>query len=205
MPVNRITEWKFIIPLFFIILYLISYYNYFFIYHPVQPPPFNQNPTVSLFTLYNYTFKVLFYSGKFILIALILSAGIFLEGSKNKTEQASLKDLLLLAVLSEFVFFVQDLLKIVNFSFINSAYTYEDYKCFYPLSLYDLLGTSPESNFAYVFQTFNLFEAAYIFCLILGLRRLQYPEGMKSVSVTLSAYGGALFIWVLIMTFYSIL
>ena len=112
---------------------------------------------------------------------------------------------MLLAVLSEFVFFVQDLFKIANFSFINSAYTYEDYKYFYPLSFYDLLGTGPDSNFAYAFQTLNLFEAAYILCLIIGLKKLQYPDDMKAVSVTLSSYGGALFIWCLIMTFYSIL
>lgn len=205
MPSNRITEWRFILSAFFIILYLVSYYNYFFIYHPVQPPPYNHKPTLGLFTLYNYTFKVLFYSGKFILIALILSAGIFLEGSKNKTEQASLKDLFLLAVLSEFVFFGQDLLKIANFTFINIDYTYEDYKTFFPFSLYDLLGTDSESNFAYAFQTLNMFEVAYISCLILGLRKLQYPDNMKAVSVTLSSYGGALFIWGLIMTFYSIL
>ena len=198
-------NWKIIIPAFFVILFLLRYYDFFFVYRPVQPFDTGMEPTLATFTLYNYLLKVIFYNFKFLTISVILSAGIFLEGSKNKTEQASLKDLFLLAVLSEFVFFAQDLLKIINFSFINSAYTYEDYKTFYPLSLYNLIGADPNSNFAYAFQTLNLFEAAYILCLILGLRKLQYPDDMKAVSVTISSYGGALFIWGLCMTFYSIL
>lgn len=198
-------NWKIIIPSFFVILFLLRYYEFFYIYRPVQPFDTGIEPTLATFTLYNYLLKVIFYGFKFLTISVILSAGIFLEGSKNKTEQASLKDLFLLTVLCEFVFFGQDLLKIANFSFINSVYTYEDYKTFFPLSLYDLLGTYPESNFAYAFQTLNLFEVLYVSFLILGLRKLQYPENMKAVSVTLSSYGGALFIWGLIMTFYSIL
>lgn len=174
-------------------------------YRPVQPFDTGIEPTLATFALYNYLFKFSFYGFKFLTISVILSTGIFLEGSKNKTEQASLKDLFLLAVLSEFIFFGQDLLKIANFSFINIDYTYEDYKTFFPFSLYDLLGTDSESNFAYAFQTLNQFEAAYISCLILGLRKLQYPDNMKAVPVTLSSYGGALLIWSLIMTFYSIL
>lgn len=196
---------KIIIPAFFVILFLLRYYEFFFIYRPVQPFDTGIEPTLATFTLYNYLLKVIFYCFKFLTTSVILSAGIFLEGSKNKTEQASLKDLFHLTVLCEFVFFGQDLLKIANFSFINSVYTFEDYKAFFPLSLYDLLGTDPESNLAYAFQTLNLFEVVYISCLILGLRKLQYPDNMKAVPVTLSSYGGALFIWSLIMTFYSIL
>jgi len=198
------SNWKIIVPAFFVTLFLLRYYDFFFVYRPVQPFDTGIEPTIATFALYNYLLKVIFYGFKFLTISVILSAGIFLEGSKNKTEQATLKELFLLAILSEFAYLLQDIYKIVNFSFVNSVYTYEDYKAFFPLSLYNLLGTEADSNFAYAFQTVNIFEVVYIVSLVIGLKRLQYPDSQKAILVTLASYGGALFIYVLIMTFYSI-
>ena len=195
---------KIIIPTFFVLLFLLRYYDFFVLYQPVQPFSTGFEPTLETFTLYNYLLRVILLAFKFLLIAIVLSAGIFLEGKINKNDLASLKDSVLLAVLSEYVYFLSDISKIFQFTFVNTYYTYEDCKDFSPLTLFDLLEIESGSNYAYFFQAINVFELSYIVCLILGLRKLQYAEGTKAFSVTLASYGGALMIWILTVTYFTL-
>ncbi len=198
-------NWKILIPSFLFMLFLLRYYDFFYLYLPVRVFALSgAEPSLGNFLAYNYLLRVLFYLFKFPLIAAILSAGIFLEGNKNKEEIASFTELILLAVIAESVYFLSDIYKIVDFTFINPNYSLEDYTHFYPLSLFSLLETSASSSFKYLFQTLNIFELGYIACLIVGLRSLQYPIGSKAVSVTLFSYGGLLLTWALIMTFISL-
>ena len=199
-------NWKIVIPGFFILLFLVRYYDFFYLYQPVRSIGMGggYEPTLSSFSLYNYALKVLFYVSKFLAIAVILTGGIFLEGNKNKTEMVSIKDLLLLAALAEFVFLAANITKIVYLTFILPNYTIDDYENFFPFSLFNLLGTDRSSNFAYLFQALNLFELGYVIILIYGLRKLQYPNDMKAVSVTLFSYGSMLLIWILLVTYFTI-
>lgn len=199
-------NWKIVIPVYFTLLFLIRYYDFFYLYQPVRPVGMGggYEPTFISFTLYNYALKVLFYVFKFLAIAVILTGGIFLEGNKNKTEMVSIKDLLLLAALTEFVFLTAEVTKIVYLTFILPNYTIDDYENFFPLSLFSLLGIDRSSNFAYLFQSLNLFELIYIISLIYGLKKLQYPDDMKAVPVTLFSYGSMLLIWILLVTYFTI-
>jgi len=200
-------NWKIIVISFLAILFLCKYYEFFYLYLPVRSltkEGMSEQDIVS-FTLFNFLFKVIFYFFKFATVSIILLAGIFLEGKKNKNEMASLKDIFILVMVAEFIFFGEDIIKIINFSFINPGYTMEDYQNFHPLSLFNLLEAESGSNYAYALQTVSLFELGYIICLIIGLKKLQYPNDLKAVSVTLSSYGGGLLIWVLIVTFFTLL
>lgn len=199
-------NWKVLVPAFFIALFLCRYYEFFYLYLPVRSLTKEgmTEPTLFSFTMYNFSLKVIFYAFKFLTISVILTGGVFLEGKKNKEEMVSLKDLFLLVLLAEFVFFGQDVAKIINFTFIDTQYTMEDYQNFFPLSLYSALNMDSSSNVAYLLQTLNLFEVGYIGCLIAGLRSLQYPDVTKAASVTLASYGGMLFLWVLVVTYYTL-
>lgn len=198
---------RLLIPiLFFIALFIIRYYDFFYLYLPVRVYSMggSYEPTLTSFLVYNYLLKIFLIGLKFLTVASVLAAGIFLEGKVNKTEMVGFRDLLVLAILAEFVLLGSDLTKIIHFTFINPSYDLEQYESFFPLSLFNALSVDGASEFAYVLQTLNLFEAAYIAVLIWGLRRLQYPQGLKAVEVTLFSYGSLLVIWMLIMTYFML-
>jgi hypothetical protein len=199
-------NWKIIIPAYFVLLFLTRYYDFFFLFQPLKSVVVKDEfiPTLGSFTIYNYFLKVLLYSFKFFIISTVIYAGIFLEGKTNKTNMVSLKDVFLLVVLAEFIFFASDLTKIVHFTFINPEYTKEDFQNFYPFSLFSLLEIDSTSNFAYIFQTLNLFEVGYICSLIYGLKHLQYPDTTKAATVTISSYGSLLLVWLLVVTYFTL-
>lgn len=198
-------NWKILFPSFLILLLLFRYYDFFYIYIQVrQFTVKGYDTTLGTFLAFNYLLKVIFYLFKLPMIALVLSAGIFLEGSKNKENIASFGNLLSLSLGAEFIYFLSDLFKIIYFTFINTNYSEQDYTNFHPLSLFSFLETDSSSSFANLFQTLNLFELGYIICLVAGLRKLQYPDLPKAATVTLYSYGGMLFLWVLITTYFSL-
>jgi len=199
-------NWKIIIPSYFILLFLTRYYEFFYIYQPLNTLTIETGytPTMGSFISFNYFLKVILYSLKFMVVSCVIYAGIFLEGKTNKTDMASLKDIFLLVVSAEFVFILRDLIEIVDFTFINTKYTKEEFQNFSPLSLFSFSEIDSTSAFTYLLQTVNLFELGYIGVLTYGLKELQYSETRKAVVVASSSYGSLLFIWILIVTYFSI-
>jgi hypothetical protein len=199
-------NWKISLPAFFILLFLIKYYDFFYIYLPVRSFTMGSDfdPTLASFSLYNYFFKVLFYLGKFLIVAGILSAGIFLEGKENKEKMASLGQLFLLAMTSEYILLAADLVKIIDYSFFFMHYTEQEYLHYYPLSLFSFLVADPDTPFATLLQVINVFEIGYTIFLAIGLSRFQYPEKTKAILVTLYSYGSMLAVWILIITYFKI-
>jgi hypothetical protein len=199
-------NWKILLPTFFILLFLTRYYEFFYLYEPLKSVAVQNEyvPTFGSFALYNFFPKTLLYSSKFLLIACVVYGAIFLEGRTNKTNMVSLKDVFLLVVLAELIFFISDLTKIINFTFVNPAYTKEDFQTYYPLSLFSLLQIDRTSDFAYMFQTLNLFEAGYICALIYGLNQLQFRDIKKAATVAFLSYGGLLLIWILMVIYFGL-
>jgi hypothetical protein len=183
--------------LFFLLLFLCRYIDFFLIYQPLQR--YNQSqPTLQSFILFNYILNAIVYFLQCILISLILLAGIFLEGKTNKDKIASFGSILLLVISSELVFLTEYALKFTYFLGVSESPNIIDYEQFFPLSLYQLLDY-PQTSIAYLMKKINLFELVYIICLSVGLTHLQYNDLPKSITVVLSSYGLTLFAWSLIV------
>ncbi|GCC51375.1 hypothetical protein SanaruYs_16000 [Chryseotalea sanaruensis] len=199
-------NWKITLPLFLLLLFITRYYDFFYLYLPVRSFTLggDYEPTMYSFVIYNYLLKLLFYIFKFLIIAIILSGGIFLEGNTNKTQIASLKELISLAILGEFVFFIEYLTKFIYLTFIYTEYRLIDYENFYLFSLYKLFDIESTSNLAFLFQTLNIFECGYIIVLIYGMYILQFTNIKKSALVVLYSYGSMLVIWILVMTYFKL-
>lgn len=200
-------NWRIVLPSFLVVVFLLRYYDFFYLYLPVRS--FNiggkYEPSIASFALFNYTLKLLYYLIKFIVIALALYAGIFLEGNKNKDRMASFADLFILVIASEFVFLSADVIKIFDFTFFNLDYDDQTYLNYYPLSLFSLLDIDADSFQANLFQTISIFEVIYIIVLGIGLKRLQYHDNLKGFTVAAYSYGSILAIWLIITTYIKVL
>lgn len=189
-------------PGFFLVLFFVRYYDFFYLYLPVRifVPGGVYEPTLLSFTLYNYLLKALFYLFKFLVVAAALSAGIFLEGNKNKEKITSIGSLFVLAAAGEFSFVLADLVKIIDLSFFSVGYTDQDHLHYYPLSLFSLSGADPDSPFSNLLQSISVFELMYIFILGYGLKELQYPDGNKAYKIAAISYGCLLLFWIVVTT-----
>jgi hypothetical protein len=199
----RMTNWRVTLPGFFILLFLIKYYDFFYLYLSVRSFTMGSEyePTIASFALYNYVFKVIFYLGKFLIIAGVLNTGILLESNRNSEQIVSFGKLFLIAIAAEYFLLAIDAVKILDFTFFSTNYTEQDYLNYYPLSLFSLLDISVNSFLAPLLQTINLFEAAYVIFLANALGRFQYPERTRAIRVTIYSYGSMLLIWVLMITY----
>lgn len=200
-------NWRIVLPGFLIIVFLVRYYDFFYLYLPVRT--FNiggkYESSISSFALYNYSLKLLYYFIKFLIISSALYAGIFLEGNKNKDRIVSFADLYLLAVAAEFVFLSADVVKIFDFTFFNVDYDDQAYLNYYPLSLFSLFDTDADSVQANLFRSISIFEVIYILTLGSGLKRLQYQENLKGFTVAAYSYGSILAIWLIVTTYLKVL
>jgi hypothetical protein len=196
-------NWRIVIPGFFLIVFLIRYYDFFYIYLPVRTFVVGGEfePTILSFTLYNYSLKVLYYLFKFFIIGAVISAGVFLEGKNNKENVASIGSLFTLAVSAEFAFLLADIIKILDFSLFTVDYDDQDYTNYYPLSFFSLFDIDTDSPFSKFLQTINVFEVIYVLLLGYGLKELQYPDSTKGYKVAAISYGSLVVFWTVLTTY----
>ncbi len=134
------------------------------------------------------------------LMAIILYVGVFFRNIK-----VSLKDLMFVSLLSEFVFLLSTSIKTLWFLFIQTDYTLQNIQYFYPLSALNLLDYEQVDLFlVYPLQTLNLFELLYWFVLAYGISKLIKTNLEGGMKIVLSSYVPALFLWVVFVTFLTI-
>jgi len=181
---------RFLIPAFFLLIFLIRYYDFFFLYQPVTISFVEiQPPTLESFIVFNYFLKVLFYSFKFLFVSILVFAGIFFVDDNRD----HFKEVFSIVLVSEFVFIVGDIYKIVYFTFFATDYTEVGYMDFFPLSLYSIFPTDSNS-LNYLVRSLNFFEVAYILSLIWGLHYTKCTN--RPATVVLSSYGIFLLVWI---------
>lgn len=137
---------------------------------------------------------------KYVIITLIIQAGILLWGLK-----AAFNALFKLVIIAEFIFLVPILIKLVWFYFFKSAYTLEDIQTFTPLSLLSVLsGSKIADMWFYPLQLINLFEVLYWLFLAWGLGKIIQIDFDKGLKIILSTYIPLLFIWVIFVMFLTV-
>lgn len=101
-----------------------------------------------------------------------------------------------IVMLSEIVFFIPEILKVLWFTVFPSDPNYHDYMAFYPLSLINLVDyTQIDPKWHYPLKSLNLFELLYWPVLILGIYFLSGKKLNISTYVVLSTYSLFFVLW----------
>ncbi len=135
----------------------------------------------------------LVYLWKFTVIAFLLWVGSFLFGYRITYSQCYG-----LAIVSEFIFLVPELLKIVWFLFIRTDPNLHDIRAFYPFSLmhffdyYDI-----GKQYVYPLKALNLFEVVYWVSLTNGIHYYARKEKKIAWIIVFSSYVPDFLLWLL--------
>ncbi|MCH7397792.1 hypothetical protein MM236_07325 [Belliella sp. DSM 107340] len=117
---------------------------------------------------------------KILLLASLIYLGLYLSNLKY-----SFSDVFKACVIAEFVLLLPILIKIIWFEWIDPSFTLEDFKSFYPLSMFSLFDPELlEKWFHYPFKALNVFEIGYWFALAGSLSvvlHLGFKEMLKVV------------------------
>jgi hypothetical protein len=133
------------------------------------------------------------------LTALVLYTALYLA-----EQPVQFTEIFRVVVLAEFVFVAAAAIKLAWFHFYYPAGTLPDWHRVYMLSALSLTGPVP-ADWSYALQTLNLFEIGYWFLLAYGIFKLTALSFDRSLRLVLTAYLPALLIWVVLVTFCTLL
>lgn len=140
-----------------------------------------------------YVSVPLFLAWKWAWTTLTLWIGCFMFGYRLHFNQ-----LLKLVMLSEVVFFLPEISKVLWFTTFYSDPDYNDYMAFYPFSLINLVDyTQIAPNWIYPLKSINIFELLYWPVLAFGVYFLSGKNLKISAYIVLSTYVIFFFVWLL--------
>lgn len=209
------TENKYLVPtgLLFLILILLSILlgemtNYFLDLNQLVYKDLSEKLTVEqiekIFSFQerwkwlNYILLPLLMILKITAISWILGIGCFLYSIN--LEQ---KSLFRVVVISEFIFLLPALGKILWFCFVQTDFSLNEVQAFVPLSMQNLIDTSEMPNWSlYPLQIMNLVEVIY--CFLLAYLINNRTSAIKGMKIVLTTYVPALMIWTIFIMFLSL-
>jgi hypothetical protein len=151
-------------------------------------------PEGALFQLLNALRVVsvpLIYLWKFTVIGFVIWVGSFMFGYRVTFSQCWG-----IAIVSEFIFLLPELVKIFWFMFIETDPTYDEVRQFYPLSLISFVDYYQiDKRYAYPLRALNLFEIVYWFALVSGIHFFARKEKKIAWFIVLGSYGILFFLW----------
>ncbi len=148
----------------------------------------------------NYVLVYLLLLLKIFIISAIIDMGCFFYNKKIKFQK-----IFNIVVKAEFVFFLVIIFKIGWFYFFKKNYTIEDLQYFYPLSALNIVGYEGiHPWFIYPFQVINIFELVYWLILAYLINKEINDNTEKGFSIVASSYGVSLFLWVIIVMFFTL-
>ncbi len=133
----------------------------------------------------------LVYLWKFTVIGFVIWVGCFMWGYRVTYAQCWS-----IAIVSELVFLVPELLKVLWFLFIEKDPSWDAVNGFYPLSLMSLFNYEDiDTKFAYPLRALNVFEVAYWFLLVEGVQFFSKRQKNKAITVVFTSYVLFFFLW----------
>lgn len=139
---------------------------------------------------------------KFTSISSIIWIGLLFNDFKN----INYKHIYKIVILSEFIFLIQPVIKIIYFNFITSSYTLLDLQCFSIISGLDIFNYEYiEPIWIYPLKTFNIFEITYWLLLSYGLSQFLKISLEKGMGVVLTSYVPSLFIWAIFVMYLQVI
>ena len=117
----------------------------------------------------------------------------------------SFKNILKSVILADVVFVIANISKF-SYLYYDNSYSLEDLNYFFPLSLTYIFEVDEVSNYLYyLLQSTNLFELLYWFVLAWIISKVANIEFEKSFNTVMLSYLPAFIIWVVFITFISIM
>jgi hypothetical protein len=144
-----------------------------------------------LFNLANYIWTPFSLLWKFTVIAFLFWLGAFMIGYK-----VPYHELWQFAMISEIVFALPELIRLVVFLAPDSGATFVEIDEFRAFSVLQLVG--PENiakQYHYALATLNIFEVIYAICWVYGFRMISGRSFKESILVTLVSYLLPLVVW----------
>ena len=137
---------------------------------------------------------------KYITISLILYIAFIIADFK-----VSFYLLIKVVTISEIIFLIPLIIKLIWFLNKDSNFTIEDVQSFMPLSLLNIFDyTSLNKILIYPFQLLNVFEITYWIALAYGISKLINNNFDKAFKIVLSSYVPALIVWVVFVMFLTV-
>jgi len=139
---------------------------------------------------------------KAFIITVIIYIGFIITG---KLFSISMRDIFSVVLASEIWFVVGGLAKFISAFFLKDISTINDLTYYYPLSLLSIFNYHElDPIWLIPFQTLNLFHLCYIIFLALGIQYKCKVSRSDAERIILTTYLPSLFIWILIIMFFSI-
>jgi hypothetical protein len=139
----------------------------------------------------------LIYLWKFTVIGFVVWVGSFMWGYRVTFAQCWG-----IAIVSEFIFIVPEIIKILWYFFVETDPTYEDIRGFYPLSLMNLFDYAEiDKRYAYPLRALNVFELIYWWFLITGVDFFARKKKDIAALIVVSSYVLMFFFW---LWFYTV-
>lgn len=153
---------------------------------------------LSLLAALKFLSVPIIYLWKFTVIAFVIWVGCFMYGYRVTYAQCWG-----LVVVSEYVFLVPEVVKILWYFLVETDPSIYDVRGFYPLSLMNLFDYSDiDPRYAYPLRALNVFELVYWITLVNGVHFFARKEKMQSWIIVLSSYVLIFFLW---LWFYTII
>lgn len=136
---------------------------------------------------------------KLFIISLIFYTALYLSG-----EAVGLGQLFKIALLAEYIFLIPAVVKIIWFHYYYPGATLMDWHKTYVLSALSIFNDVP-GDWYYALQTLNVFEIAYWFILAFGISSVSSLSYDRSLRIVVTSYLPALFIWICLVSFMSLM
>ncbi|HET54099.1 MAG TPA: hypothetical protein ENN33_02660 [Ignavibacteria bacterium] len=146
-------------------------------------------------------FALYFVQPLYCFIKVLIIAGLLNFGLQSIKIKVSFKQLMLVVIVAKLVYWMQDLSKVIWFLFINTSYTMQDVDYFSFLSLQNLISPDISGGYKLIVQFISIPELLFILTLVLGLQVLANESFSRMAKVTLSTYGIAMFLSLLIRSY----
>lgn len=139
---------------------------------------------------------------KFSALSVLIYIGVFFS---DLHKDITLGKIFKVVVLSEIVFVVASVIKMLWFILFAGNYTLDDMNFFYPLSLINLFSRSEVASYwVYPLQTINIFQVFYVLLLAFGLSRISSVKKISVDRIVLSTYVPAMAVWIAMILFLTI-
>jgi hypothetical protein len=137
---------------------------------------------------------------KFFFTASCISIGSLLMGYN-----ISFSKLFRITMLSELIFFIPAMMKVLWFGFLSKEYSLQELQYFSPFSILSLVGyENIDTIFAYPLQLINIFEIGYWFLLAFGLASIIQSNLSRMFKLVAASYGTGLLLWIVFVVFISV-
>lgn len=152
---------------------------------------------LQIFTTIQYLTIPLVYLWKFTIISFVIWVGCFMFGYK-----VTYSNCWSIVLISEFIFIIPELIKIIWFMFIDTDPNYNTVLNFYPLAAINLFDVEQlQKRFVYPLKALNLFEVVYWVALVYGVQAFAKKNRTTAVFIVASSYILLFLLW---LAFYSI-